>query len=242
MELTAFPVVRALADLLCPERCASCATTVRAETLFCHACRAAVNVLGPPECACCGAPCRDAGPRCGTCEARAITSPVRTARAWAAYESTGERRPVAETLAAFKYGGAHRLARRLAAAMAARVTDLSVEVVAPIPLHPRRLRSRGYNQSVLLARHLARIVARPLAVDLLRRTRDTPSQTALSAAARARNVAGAFAVARPACVRDAAILLVDDVWTSGATALAAAAVLRDAGARAVDVVTFARVP
>jgi predicted amidophosphoribosyltransferase len=93
----------------------------------------------------------------------------------------------------------------------------------------------------VLARHIAHILGRPAALQLLRRTRDTPSQTSLSAHARAANVAGAFTVSRQLHVDDLAVLLVDDVWTSGATARASAAALRDAGARAVDVLTVARV-
>jgi len=76
---------------------------------------------------------------------------------------------------------------------------------------------------------------------LLARTRDTPTQTALSAAARGANVDGAFTAVDSRAVRDRYVVLVDDVWTSGATARAAARALRDAGARAVDVLTFARV-
>ncbi len=114
-------------------------------------------------------------------------------------------------------------------------------LVVPVPLHVTRLRRRGFNQSALLACHVARIRGWPVAIRLLTRRRDTPSQTTLDAGARRANVAGAFAVGQPGSARGRRILLVDDVWTSGATARAVARVLHDDGAVAVDVLTFARV-
>lgn len=167
---------------------------------------------------------------------------VRHVRAWALYRTSAAEQPVARALAALKYHGRTRLARRMAHVMVARVPDPTVSVVTPVPLHPSRLRARGYNQSALLARHLARALGRPFAPHVVRRVRDTPSQTTASAQARSANVAGAFVVHHPAAVRGRRVLLVDDVWTSGATARAVAAALRAAGARSVDVVTFARVP
>jgi ComF family protein len=229
----------AAADLLFPERCSACTAIVRAGELFCHACHAGVNVLGPPECERCGQPLA-AGGTCGPCAA-APEPPIRRARAWAAYHGSGDRQPVAQALAAFKYRGARRLARRLAAAMLARVPPDPPSIIAPIPLHPNQLRRRGFNQSAVLARLVGRALGRRVALRLLVRVRDTPSQTALSAAARAANVAGAFAVRLPAEVDGRSVLLIDDVWTSGSTAGAAAVALRQAGARAVDVLTFARV-
>lgn len=93
-----------------------------------------------------------------------------------------------------------------------------------------------------MARHLARALDRPVALGAVIRTRDTPSQVGTATVAtRASNVAGAFAVPFPAALRGGRILLVDDVWTSGATARAVARVLREAGAATVDVVTIARV-
>jgi ComF family protein len=129
----------------------------------------------------------------------------------------------------------------MARVMAARVPDPSVSLIVPVPLHRRRLRARGFNQSALLARHLGRVLRRAVRMSVVLRIHDTPSQTTRSGAERRRSTAGAFRVARPAAVRDRRVLVVDDVWTSGATARAVAAVLRAAGARSVDVVTFARV-
>jgi ComF family protein len=227
-----------VADLLCPERCAACDAIVVTGAIFCHACRACVNVLGAPECTACGTP-TVAAAACAPCSAAPDPS-VRQARAWAAYRVPGSRQPVADAVAALKYRGATRLARRMAAVMATRVPDPAVSVVAPVPLHPSRLRSRGYNQSALLARHLARALHLVHVPAALARTRDTGSQTTQSPAGRRSNVAGAFRVTRPDLVRGHRVLLVDDVWTSGATARAAASALREAGASSIDVLTFAR--
>jgi ComF family protein len=106
----------------------------------------------------------------------------------------------------------------------------------PVPLGSRRFRKRGYNQSERIAAALARVTGAPVR-DVLRRVRETPSQTALTPEQRAANVAGAFAAVAPLGGR---CVLVDDVFTTGATLLAAAQALRAAGAAQVDAVTFAR--
>ena len=237
MALHQVPIVGFAADLICPERCGACATLVRPHQLFCDTCWTRVDRLGPPECTSCGCPRSTAG-RCDPCAHPG--SPIRTARAWAAYHHSNGASSVARAIASFKYGGARRLGRRLATAMLARVPAPDVSLVVPVPLHVRRLRQRGFNQSAVLARHLGRSLECRVALSLVVRMRNTPSQVTLSPEARAANVAGAFAVRHPALVRDRTILVIDDVWTSGATARAVAAALRAAGATAVDVLTLAR--
>lgn len=117
------------------------------------------------------------------------------------------------------------------------------QLIAPVPLHPRRLASRRYNQAGLLAQALAAQAPVPLAIDLLRRTRATPSQGHMGARQRRENVRGAFAVHPRAAarLRGVRVLLVDDVMTTGATLDACAAALIRAGAAAVDAVAVARV-
>jgi ComF family protein len=115
------------------------------------------------------------------------------------------------------------------------------DVVVPVPLHPRRLRERGFNQAALMARELARRTGRRCGEGALVRRRDTAPQAGLSAAARRRNVASAFAVRRRALVADRVVTLVDDVFTTGATVYACAQVLREAGAREVRLLSAARV-
>lgn len=114
-----------------------------------------------------------------------------------------------------------------------------VDVVVPVPLSPRRQRERGYNQAELVASALAELLQVPLACGGLRRTRETRSQVGLDVASRAQNVHGAFQ-ADPTVVRGRAVLLVDDLVTTGATLAACAEALWAAGSAHVFAVTVAR--
>ena len=116
------------------------------------------------------------------------------------------------------------------------------DLIVPVPLHRWRLLQRRYNQSALLALQLGRLSGKPVAPDLLRRRRNTPSQGRLSRAQRQQNVRGAFTVApgRVSEVTGNGILLIDDVLTTGATVEACARVLKRAGAARVEVLTLAR--
>ncbi len=165
--------------------------------------------------------------------------PYLFARSAAPYTGT-----VREALHAFKFLGQ--------ASLAAPLLDLILEVcagterlpgdlVVPVPLHPARERERGYNQSALLARRLARRLRLPCRMRALERRRATRAQTELTGRERRRNVLGAFSVAEPRVVRDRHVVLVDDVLTTGATVAECARVLIRAGARTVGVVTVARV-
>jgi len=138
-----------------------------------------------------------------------------------------------------KYGHSPALGI-LAARVIARVTP-HPGLLVPIPVSRRRFRRRGYNQAAVMARELGRAWKRPVAENLLRRSRDATSQTTLTPEARLANVAGAFALAaEPGAGRCGPVILVDDVLTTGATLDAAARVLADAGWDEVRAVTFAR--
>jgi ComF family protein len=141
----------------------------------------------------------------------------------------------------YKYAGDVTLAPVLGRLMAERCPlTIDHDLIVPVPLHAARLRSRGFNQSLLLAHPLARRHRVPIAPFLLARTRETLPQVGLHGRDRRRNIAGAFAIARRARVRDRSILLVDDVYTTGATVNECARVLREAGALRVDVLVLAR--
>jgi len=159
-----------------------------------------------------------------------------------------------EAVHALKYGGLPRIATELATAMAGlELPGIDSAWLVPVPLGRARLRTRGYNQSERLARALGRRWRRPV-VDLLVRTRDTAAQTALTPEARLANVAGAFQVRIGDCglrisserlesaIRNpkSTIILVDDVFTTGATLGEAARALERAGAGTVSAVTFGR--
>jgi ComF family protein len=144
-----------------------------------------------------------------------------------------------------KYAGRRRAAARLAEALledpAVRALVATSDVLVPVPLHPRRLRERGFNQSALLAEEIARRAGRMACPDALVRRVDTAPQAGLTAAARRRNVEEAFAVRRRASVAGRTVVLVDDVVTTGATARACARRLAEAGAGEVRLLTVARV-
>lgn len=144
-----------------------------------------------------------------------------------------------------KYRGRRRAAAQLAHRLdgEARVRDVlgGADVLVPVPLHPRRLRERGFNQAELLAAELGRRAALPVAAATLVRRTDTASQAGLTAARRRENVAGAFSVRHRSRVAGRVVVLVDDVYTTGATARACARTLRDAGATEVRLLTVARV-
>jgi ComF family protein len=140
---------------------------------------------------------------------------------------------------AIKYEGRRSLARPLAALIRERCRAVldGADIVVPVPLHPSRRRSRGFNQALDLARHLG-----PPTVRVLTRTRATPSQTGLPAAQRHRNMRDAFAPAwRAPSLAGTTVVLVDDVSTTGATIDACARILTQMGAREVRAVTAARV-
>ncbi len=146
---------------------------------------------------------------------------------------------------ALKFSGRRRAAARLAEALleteATRQLVATSDVLVAVPLHPRRLRERGFNQAALLAHEIARRTQRACCPDALVRRLDTVPQAGLSAAARRRNVRAAFAVRRKASVAGRTVTLVDDVVTTGATALACGRELLAAGAREVRLVSVARV-
>jgi ComF family protein len=152
---------------------------------------------------------------------------------------------------ALKYGGRSRIAHDLALVMAPlRPRTDAATALIPIPLASKRLRERGYNQSEVLARALARTWRIPVLPDLLIRTRETPTQTALTPGTRLANVAGAFTAMnpgarptpgrRPGVSGTTTFILVDDVFTTGATLAEAARALEQAGGTTIHAVTFAR--
>lgn len=200
-----------------------------------------IHFLTGRVCERCGTPLgADAGEGadCAACIAR----PPRWDRARAAFVyNDASRRLVLDLKRSGRRDGLGSFAGWMAQAGGALLDE--ADVIVPVPLHYVRLASRGFNQSAWLAGALARRSGTPLCVDLLKRTRRTPTQGGLSARARRRNVAGAFTVRprRAGLVQGKRVLLVDDVLTTGATLSACTRALKRAGARHVDILVLARV-
>lgn len=230
------PARRALhnfADLLFPPRCVGCG---RAGSLFCDSCAQAVDPIPQPCCPRCGQP-QATTALCYTC-ANLTNDPVAMARAAAIYAP-----PLRPAIHALKYEQQPALApllgRYLVAAFArSEWQAVRIDAVVPVPLHAQRLAARGYNQSELLAAHFCEAAGLPLETAWLERQRDTRPQVGLNMQQRRQNVVDSF-LAHPA-VGGKRLLLIDDVYTTGATLRACATAARAGGAIALYALTVAR--
>ncbi|HEX3687228.1 MAG TPA: double zinc ribbon domain-containing protein [Gaiellaceae bacterium] len=216
-----------LLDLILPVRCVVCGA---GGEQLCPACRGALPRLAAPLCARCGAPTAWPVQRCRECAGRRLA--FASARAAVAYDPA-----VRQLVRAWKERGLRALAAVAADAVADAVAPPAVAALAFVPTDRARGLERGHHPAERLARELGERWSLPVPA-LLGRTRPASRQRGLALADRRRNVSGAFA---PACESPARVALVDDVYTSGSTANAAASALRKAGARRVEVITFARV-
>jgi len=215
-------------------------------------------ILAPPHCAACDVPVPLLSVFCAPCAATVEHAP-RTLRQRSGTDRVTDANDgdpalsalvyggaVAQGLTRMKYGARPDLARPFgdllcrAADSQADLFASPATVVVPVPLHAMRLADRGFNQSALLARRLARHIGAPLHVLAVARVRDTPRQVGLDRAERLANVAGAFVIAKPAAVRGRDVILVDDVCTTGATLRAVSSALREAGATSVVGAVVAR--
>lgn len=239
-------VAAASASVLFPPRCPVTGARVSEAGAFSARGWAQLTFLSEPACRLCGLPFDHAEPGlelCAACAApeaylRKLTGrrKLDAIRSVLVYD-----RVSAGLILSLKYADRHDLATALGRLLAGPIAALAPSpgsVLVPVPLHRRRLRSRRFNQSALLAGAASRASGLPVIPDLVRRPRATASQKGLGVEARFRNIAGAFS-AMPAA-RGASVILVDDVLTSGATLVACARALRRAGAVSVKGVTIAR--
>lgn len=229
------------ADLVLPPTCPGCRAAVGEGDALCPRCWSAIRFIEPPLCPIYGTPfAYELGAGILSAEALAHPPPFRRARAAAVYGDVARR-----LVHQLKYHDRPHLAETMAIAMrrAGRALIADCCVIVPVPLYRWRLWQRRFNQAAALAASLSRLSGVPHDPFVLERPRPTRRQVGLSAHQRAENVRGAFRVpdAMRGRIAAAPVLLVDDVYTSGATAKAATRALLRGGAASVDVLTFARV-
>ncbi len=240
--ITGGPLAAAL-DFVFPPICLGCEREERPGPLelgLCLPCRGRLKVLGGRRCHGCGRPlgaaAMPAGYLCGDCRHRRPAFD-RLLALWS-YEP-----PMEQVIHALKFGRLDFLGSHLAGEIWHRIGGelRQAEVIVTVPLHWRRQMARGYNQAERIARPLAKRLGRPL-VAALRRTRATPPQARLERSRRRANLSRAFRCRRPEAIRGRAVLLVDDVTTTGSTLDQAAAALRRSGAASVTALAVARTP
>lgn len=233
-------VARKAVDFVFPPLCAGCNGMTANNATVCPDCWNALSFIEGGVCDLCGFPFvleAAEGTLCLSC--RATPRTFDRTRSALLYDDT-----LAAIIVRFKHGERTDLAPLLANMTVRAARDARADIVCPVPIHRRRLFSRGYNQAALLSAAVAKTLGLPHIPDLLVRGRDTGTQGGLSRKGRRRNVRAAFSIpaGRVGTVAGRSILLVDDVFTTGATVDECARALKGAGAARVEVVTLARVP
>ena len=236
-------LVQELTLFIYPPTCTGCGQSSHSNRLepFCPDCLRTLELISEPYCPVCGVPYAKEisnSHLCGDCLAGIHY--FDRARSTGSYRGS-----LREVLHRFKYGGRTSLARPLAHMLIAPGKHLArlhkIDRIIPVPLHPKRLRQRGFNQASLLARRLGSALKISVDYVSLQRSRWTEPQTGLTRRQRATNVKGAFSLKSSKKVRGKGILLVDDVLTTGETVNQCVRVLKkDGGAREVAVLTVAR--
>ena len=224
-----------------PPICVSCGEKLsRDDEHFCSACRSTFTSVPRPQCPTCGAPLGNKvieGKRCPNCPQDTIY--FDRARAPLLYEGA-----IADGIIALKFHSRPELAelfgRILFFFLRTRLKDLRIDGIVPVPLHPRRFYTRGFNQAEEIANTLSKLSGLPIWGEVLRRTRHTRPQTRLPHSLRGQNVMGAFVVTFAEPIRQRHVILLDDVYTTGSTLNACAGALKRAGAREITALTVCR--
>ena len=231
----------AILDVLFPARCLLCGEQIGpgADILFCPACGGRLTIIQPPLCSCCGRllPDSTASHLCGNC----LQHPPAFSKARALFIYDDFSSPLVHS---FKYRG-QTTGQRTFSALLRRspiIPEMNTpELIIPVPLHHKRLRQRGFNQALTLARSFFPKDKQIIRSDLLVRQRWTTPQASLNGHERRKNLRNAFIAAHSAPLKGKNILLIDDVFTTGSTLNECAAILRHNGAHDIQALTLARV-
>lgn len=233
-----------IVDIIYPPLCPGCSEVLEdPDSLICSECHHALHLYPPPYCERCGTPWIGIDPGrlkkgCQKCPPEPIGFDV--ARSVANY---GDER-VKNLVHALKYSYltslAEPLARILCVGFDYYFKDERLDAIVPVPLHPRKLREREFNQAGLLSQEIAKSRNLPVREDLIRRIRPTPPQAKMSPKLRAQNVAGAFQCPAEANVKGLRLLVIDDVYTTGCTVSEVSRTLMKNGAKFAAVLTLAR--
>ena len=222
---------------LYPANCRVCETSLEVTSLpyICATCWQDIQFLEPPWCDICGTPNVK-----GLCDECAVSPPpYGKLRSIALYQTT-----IRQAIRLFKFEKKRILAQHLIQLINARIpVDCAIteyDFILPVPIHKRRLRGRGFNQSTLLAKGIAQAAGVPILTDALVRHRHTMAQSSLGIDARQRNIIDAFKIRKPNVIRDKRILIIDDIITTGATFRAVVNELWKADPVEIDVLTLAR--
>ena len=246
---------RRFLDVIFPDKCLKCGVYITRDrdiplsSCYCPTClENPLPLFEPPFCPVCGHPFDSKASDNHLCESCLKKKPA-VDRVRAAFEYQGV---IRDSIGQFKYQArlslSHPFECHLFEAFETYFAHDQIDMMLPIPLHPSKARKRKFNQSYILVRHFPRLYQAkyggpapwPVDIKSLARVRATPTQTGLDTKAREKNLKQAFACAAPSLVKDKHILLIDDVFTTGATCNAAARILKKAGASSVSALVLAR--
>ena len=235
-------ILSGITDILFPPTCSACGTVLIYDRAypFCPECLSTIQFAATPLCTSCGQPFATSEGTNHLCEDCIMSPPpFSIARSLGKYDAA-----LLDTIHLFKYHGKISVGEDLGKMMATTSYDSLViqhySPIIPVPLHPNRLKERGFNQSLVLAQQISKRFSIPLDFTSLRRTVLTEAQVNLSREKRAANVRGAFEVTDRNRIKVKKILLIDDVYTTGSTVKECSKILKKNGAHEVAVLTLAR--